>query len=163
MGEPVTIASAIASATPILLKVKDILAKSGIKTEDVAKLTSAVKKGSEDFKSLTGKSVTDIIFKKEQGTDSSSKATYNSKDLAPTDIKDAKTVVEGALALSSGTDVKTIRDMALTVTDKPAPDSPVVTKKPVPASPFEFPKLTQKTLLIGASIVAVILLLRKKA
>lgn len=159
MGEPLTIAGAIASATPILLKAKEILAKSGIKTEDIAKISSAVKKGSEDFKTLTGKSVTDVIFKKDAGTDKTSKASYSSADLVDTAYTDAKKVVEGAVANATGTDISTIRQIAL---DKPLPAEPTL-KKSVPSSPVEFPKLSQKVILIGAGVVALYFILRNKA
>lgn len=155
----VGIAAAVASATPILLQVKNILNKAGIKVEDVAIISNAVKKGTEDFKKLTGHSVTDIVFKKETGTESKSQTVYKKGDVMPLNLTDAKTVVEAAVAKATGTDIATIKDIA--VSEKMAVEPTV--KKATPSSSFEFPKLSQKVILIGATVVALFFVLRKKA
>lgn len=153
----VGIAAAVASATPILLQVKNILDKLGIKPEQAQLLASSVKKGAEGFQNLTGKKVTDVIFKKDSGTDSTSKATYTSKDLQPTNYTDAKKVVEGSIAKATGTDIQTVRDIAN------VPDSPVTPEPKKGMLPIELPKLNQKVILIGASVLALFFILRKKA
>jgi hypothetical protein len=153
----VGIAAAVASATPILLQVKNIFAKLGIKPEQAQLLASSVKKGAEGFQNLTGKKVTDVIFKKDSGTDSTSKATYTSMDLQPTNYTDAKKVVEGSIAKATGTDLQTVRDIAN------VPDSPITPEPKKGMLPVELPKLNQKVILIGAGVVALFFILRKKA
>jgi len=86
IGEPVTISAALASASPIILKVSNVLKKAeGIhnKIEKVTgnKTAQLIKKGAEDFKKITGKSVSDVIFKKNAGK------TSTSTSLEPTDFK----------------------------------------------------------------------------
>ncbi len=86
IGEPVTIAASLASATPIIAKITDVLMKAEKIHNDVEKVTGsktaqAIKKGAEDFKKITGKSVSDVIFKKDAGKTSTSNA------LQPTDFK----------------------------------------------------------------------------
>jgi hypothetical protein len=86
IGEPVTIAASLASASPIIVKVTNVLKKAeGIhnKIEKVTgnKTAQLIKKGAEDFKKITGKSVSDVIFKKNAGK------TSTSTSLEPTDFK----------------------------------------------------------------------------
>ena len=152
----VGIATAVASATPILIQVKSIFAKLGIKPEQLKQISNSVKTGAQGFQTLTGKKVTDVIFKKDTGTDSGSKATYNSTDLQPTNYNDAKKVVEGSIAKATGTDIQTVRDIAN------VPDSPVSPKPKTGMLPVELPKLSQKAILIGAGVVALFFVLRKK-
>ena len=156
----VGIATAIASATPILLQVKSVLAKAGIKTDDLSKINTAVKKGTENFKKLTGKSVTDVIFKKDAGS-SSKQSTYSSDDLQPTETKDAQKVVEGAVANATGTDISTIKNMAI---DTPSLDKAVDTPKGSGLLPnLQIPKGQQKLLLIGGAVLVLFFVLRKKS
>jgi hypothetical protein len=75
IGEPVTVASALAAATPIIVKVSEVLKKAenlakkaeGIQTA-VNNTTSSIDKAKDTFKNLTnGKDLSDIIFKKDAG------------------------------------------------------------------------------------------------
>jgi hypothetical protein len=103
IGEPVTIAAALTSAAPIILKINSLLEKAekisktteGI-TDTVNKTKEAVKKADTGFKKLTGKSITDVVFKKEEGKE----GTKNS--LSPSDVwkvndKEAMQVAEAVV------------------------------------------------------------------
>jgi hypothetical protein len=113
IGEPVTITTALTTAAPIIIKVQDVLDKAeklskaaeGIK-DSVSKTKDAVKKADSGFKALTGKSVTDILFKKEQGQ-SGAKNSLNTSDFStPTDAQ--ATAVATALVSPKGIDKKLI-------------------------------------------------------
>jgi hypothetical protein len=96
IGEPVTISAALASAAPIIAKVQSILKKAedlSNKTEGIKgklnKTKEAVDKANQKFKNITGKSVTDILFKKEAGM-TGSKNSISPDDLSvPTDAQAA--------------------------------------------------------------------------
>ena len=177
IGEAVTAATAIATATPILIKVADVLKKAGVQTpDDIKKLADTVKQGNETFKQITGKNVTDVIFKKDAGV-KTEKASITQDDLQPTTQKDAEKVVTAAVALSTGTDMQTITELkdaplvqkvfptsALPVSDRPLNVTPIVTDKPVavvPPPPM-FNISQRQMLLYGGIAVAAFLLLRKK-
>lgn len=110
IGEPVTIATALASAAPIILKVTDVLKKAGIKPEDVKKVVDASKQANADFEKLTGKKVTDVVFKKDAGK-STNKASISSDDVKPMDNATAEKVVTAAVAKATDVDMKTITDI----------------------------------------------------
>lgn len=86
--EPVTVTAALASATPIIVKVASVL-KEAEKISDSAlkikegfdRTKEAVKQGEDAFKALTGKSPSEIIFQKDAGKDAST------SQLKPTDFK----------------------------------------------------------------------------
>ena len=126
IGEPVTLATAVATATPILIKVKDVLAKSGIKVDELA---SAVTKGKDTFQSLTGKKVEDVIFKKDAGS-TSTRATITASDLSATSNEDAKKIATSSIALATGQPVSTIKEMV----EETATSSMDTLPSPVPAS-----------------------------
>ena len=95
--EPVTVSAALASATPIIVKVANVL-KEAEKASDAAlkikssfdKTSEAVQKGKDAFKSLTGKDVSDVLFKKnEGGTSNTSQLTKNDFS-TPTDSEALK-------------------------------------------------------------------------
>jgi hypothetical protein len=148
VGEPVTIASAIASATPILIKVKDVLAKSGI---DVNEVSKAVTKGKETFQAVTGKKVEDVIFKKDSGV-TSTKTALDKNDLKPTTQEDATRVATSSIAFATGQPIETIKEMVnvqqaktpliaptfVPQMDKPSPREPFVPKgnEPVAFRPW---------------------------
>lgn len=76
IGEIVTITGALATATPIIVKIESVLKsaeKISNKIENVKgkvdKTTEAINKAKKGFKDITGKDVSDIIFKKDQGKD----------------------------------------------------------------------------------------------
>ena len=101
--EPVTITAALASATPIIIKVTDLL-KEAEKISDAAlkiksnvdKTTEAVKKGDQAFKALTGKSVSDIVFKQDAGKSAGSSELKPTDFNTPTD-QEALNVAKGLL------------------------------------------------------------------
>ena len=121
--EPVTVTAALASATPIIVKVADVLKEAEKISDTVNKVTTtvnktqdAINKGNAAFKSLTGKSVSDVIFKKDSGktadtsqltagdfstpTDSEAMAVANSVAKSkPMDNKNLLLIGGGALAL----------------------------------------------------------------
>ena len=101
--EPVTVTAALASATPIITTIV-VLLKEAEKVSDAAlkiksnidQTTAAVKKGDEAFKGLTGKSVSDIIFKKDAGKESGTSQLTPSDFSQPTDAEALK-VANGLL------------------------------------------------------------------
>ena len=80
IGEIVTVTAALATATPIIVKLTDVLSsaeKISNKVENIKgsidKTKSAIDKAKKGFKDITGKDVSDVIFKKDAG----SKTTFN--------------------------------------------------------------------------------------
>ncbi len=74
IGEPVSIAAALTSATPIIVKVSSVLAEAEKASNQIEKITApatktlaAVNQAKQGFEKLTGKKVEDIIFRKEAG------------------------------------------------------------------------------------------------
>lgn len=72
--EPVTVTAALTTAAPIIVKIESLLDKSEKISNAIEKVKStasstkgAVDKAKQGFKALTGKDVTDIIYKKESG------------------------------------------------------------------------------------------------
>lgn len=72
--EPTTTAAALASATPIIVKVSSVLAEAEKISNQVEKISSPVNKtlqavntAKQGFEKVTGKKVEDIIFRKEEG------------------------------------------------------------------------------------------------
>jgi hypothetical protein len=98
IGEPVTIAGALTGAAPIIIKIQSLLDKAekiskateGI-TSTVSKTADAVKKADAGFKALTGKSVSDVIFKKQDGVESD-KNSLSASDITPVSEKDANAI-----------------------------------------------------------------------
>lgn len=98
IGEPVTIAGALTGAAPIIIKIQSLLDKAekiskateGI-TSTVSKTADAVKKADAGFKALTGKSVSDVIFKKQDGVESD-KNSLSASDITPVSDKDANAI-----------------------------------------------------------------------
>lgn len=157
IGEPVTIAASLATATPILIKVADVIKKAGISVESVEKLGQTVTEAKANFKQITGKDVSDVIFKKEAGVESK-KLSYKSSDLQPTSQATAEKVATAALAAGTGTDIATIKEVVAEAGVKPPTGL-----KPIDAKPFNISSMfTNKTVLIGAGVVAAFLILRKK-
>lgn len=156
IGEPVTVASALAAAAPILIKVTDVIKKAGIGVENAEKLTKTVTEAKNNFKQITGKDVTDVIFKKEAGVETK-KLQYKSSDLEPTSQATAEKVATAALAAGTGTDIATIRELIPEAGVKPPNFSPIDSK------PFDLTKVFKnKTVLIGAAAVVAFIILRKK-
>lgn len=152
VGEPVTIAASLASATPILIKVLDVLKKSGIKTEDIDKIAAITKKATNDFQKQTGSKVTDVIFKKQSGVKTEQK-TITSNDLKPTTPKDAEKVVTAAVAQSTGVDAQVIKEIQDAATPSVAPIAPEPLKNMFGKNIFE--GIDNKMLLIGGGALLV--------
>jgi hypothetical protein len=176
VGEPVTIASAIASATPILIKVKAWMAKNGV---DTAKVAKAVETGKSTFQKVTGKKVEDVIFKKDSGVQNS-KMTLSAGDLSATTEATARAIATQAVAMATEVPKETIKEMVAEAESNgtaaqtilpaaPSPDQPMlpalprIITPPVPAKPgFDFKALlTQRNLLIAGGVLAVVYLMRK--
>lgn len=155
VGEPVTIAASLASATPVLLKALDVLKKSGLKTEDVNKIAAITKKATTDFQNLTGRKVTDVIFKKETGVKTEQKA-LTSNDLKPTAPKDAEKVVTAAVAQSTGVDAEVIKE----IKEATAPIAPEPVKSMFGKNIFG--GIDNKMLLIGGGVLVVALFVFKR-
>jgi len=154
IGEPVTLAASLAAATPILIKVADVIKKAGISSETI---TQAVTDAKNNFKQITGKDVSDIIFKKEANVNSN-KLQYKSSDLQPTTDGDATKVAIAALAYGTGTDINTIKEITL----EQALKEPTGVLTPKGGVLPMLPTLNNKTVLLGAAAVAAFLILRKK-
>lgn len=160
IGEPVTIAASLASAAPILLKVKDIFAKAGIKAEDVKKIADVSKKATNDFKNLTGKSLTDVVFKKDAGT-GSNKIAIKPADLEPLPQQTAEKIATAAVAAATGTDIATItevkNDVLATSNAAPVSDTPGggIEQKPKM-------KISNTLIFGGLSVVALVLILANR-
>ena len=104
IGEPVTFTAALASAAPIVIKVSSLLKDAekisnqveGIKST-VDKTTQAVNQAGSTFKSITGKSVSDILYKKDEGKSGDKNSLSESDFSKPTDAQAesvAKSVVK---------------------------------------------------------------------
>jgi hypothetical protein len=98
IGEAVTISSALASATPILVKITAFLAaaeKIADKAEGIAKKAETTSKtidnASKNFESATGVNVKDVIWKKAAGT-TGDKNSFSKDDLKKVDDETAKKV-----------------------------------------------------------------------
>lgn len=156
VGEPVTIAASLASATPVLIKALDIIKKSGIKTEDVEKIAAVAKKATSDFQKTTGLKVTDVIFKKEKGVNTEKKQ-ITSNDIKPTTTQDAEKVVTAAVAQSTGVDTQVIKDIKEAV----APVEPLTSDKPIFGKNI-FGGIDNKMLLLGGGALVVLFLVFKR-
>lgn len=98
IGEAVTISSALASATPILVKITAFLAaaeKVADKAQGLAKkaetTTKTIDNASKNFQKTTGIDVKDVIWKKDAGT-TGTKNSLSKEDLKPVDDETAKKV-----------------------------------------------------------------------
>ena len=98
LGEPVTIAAALASAAPIILKFKEILKSAGISDEEIA---TAASKATANFKQTTGQALNKVIFKAELGIQGSGSKITASNLQDPTEAE-ASRVVKTALVNSTG-------------------------------------------------------------
>jgi hypothetical protein len=153
VGEPVTIATAIATATPLLIQASKFIKSNG---ESVSALTDAINTGKKTFTALTGKKVEDVIFKKDAGANTTSMK-VTADDLQPVSIDTATKVAETGVALATGTDLATIQEMQGAVVTDPRFAPPGTTIK----TPFG--GFTQKTLIIAGAVgLGAYLLTRKK-
>lgn len=103
-----TTTASIASAAPILLKLKDILTKAGINTKDIIEVANKAK---TTFEGVTGKKITDVIFKKDTGLQSTTEQ-INETDIKDTSLADANKIVTAAASNATGVDKETLKDIA---------------------------------------------------
>ena len=116
IGEPVTITSAVASASAILAKIAPYLDKleKAQKTFDKGKaqfdkgkkqFTDAIDKGKKDFQAATGVNITDVIWKKEAGQ-TGSKNSLDASDVKNTSVTDANNVANAIVNKATGGGLK---------------------------------------------------------
>jgi hypothetical protein len=105
------VATTAATAAPILIKAADVIKKLKAAGVDPAKLANQAKQAANTFKDITGKSVSDVIFKKEAGL-TSTKTEIKPSDLSAVDTATATKVATAAVAQGAGVDAKTITDIA---------------------------------------------------
>jgi len=100
IGEVVTVAGSLATAAPIIAKLTTVLEKAekvsnaveNIKGK-VSKTKDAIDKGKAGFKALTGKDVSDVVFKKDSGK-TTTKNMLDKSDLSPTSDADAERIAK---------------------------------------------------------------------
>jgi hypothetical protein len=122
IGEPISISAALATATPIIIKVTDLLSaaeKVAAKAEGIVdKGKGILDKGKDNldktkstfqlaeeaaanFKNTTGIDVKNVLFKKEDGVTGDRNA-INASDLKPTTPADAKRVADAMVQRATG-------------------------------------------------------------
>jgi hypothetical protein len=120
IGEPVTIATALATATPIIIKITDILdkaQKAGEKAEGFKKaaegltkkadsIADTVRDAKNGFEKATGQKVEDILWKKDAGT-TGSKNSLTAADLKETTPQDAQRVADALTGNKKGINLDT--------------------------------------------------------
>ena len=116
IGEPLTITAALASATPIIIKIESILDKAQ-KTADAAnklkttttKVSNTIEQAKKGFEQLTGTKVENVIFKKDAGL-TGDRNGLTTTDLKPTSDADAQRVANAVVSknFGSGFDNKTL-------------------------------------------------------
>lgn len=145
--EPVSTATALASATPVIVIVLETLKKFGINdAEDVKQVADTLKGASEKFTEIVGVSPKDIIFKKDENSGNQN-SLITPKDVKPTSESDARKIVD--TLVSEGTNLR-----------KEVINAEVVKSQ----TGFDFMKyLTAKNVGIGAAIlIGGYLLVKKK-
>lgn len=100
VGEIVTVTGALATAAPIIAKLTTVLEKAEKVSNSVEKIKGkadktkqAIDKAKAGFKQITGKDVSDVIFKKNAGS-TESKSMLSSSDLSQTTDADAERVAK---------------------------------------------------------------------
>ena len=106
------VATTAATAAPILLKAAAIIKKYASKATgiDPTKLLDQAKKAASNFQNLTGKKLTDVIFKKQAGK-TSSETELKPSDLNEVDDATAEKVATAAVAQGAGVDQNTIQEI----------------------------------------------------
>lgn len=107
----VVVATTAATAAPILIKAADVIKKLKAAGVDPAKLASQAKQAATTFKDITGKKVTDVIFKKEAGK-TTTQTDIKPSDLSAVDNTTANKVATAAVAQGAGVSTNTIDDIA---------------------------------------------------
>jgi hypothetical protein len=106
----VVVAATAATAAPILIKAADVIKKLKAAGIDPEKLASQAKKASQTFKDITGKNVSDVIFKKQAGL-TTKQTEIAASDFSEIDTATAEKVATAAVAQGAGVDAKTINDI----------------------------------------------------
>ena len=153
IGEPVTIASALASASVILAKVMPLLSKENLET--TANALKTVNEANDKFKAVTGKNITDVVFKKDSNT-TASKSTIGPGDLQPTNITDATAIAKKVAETQSGLNKTQIEVAMNKELDTTIPKNIVATS---PKSGVDFSKYG--VYILGAGALAYLLLKKK--
>jgi hypothetical protein len=108
-AEPVTTATALASATPIIVIVLETLKKFNINSpEDIKDVANTLKSASDTFTKIVGKSPKDIIFKKDTNS-GSSEAIIKPSDVQDTTNVDARKIVDTLVGQGTNLPVDVIR------------------------------------------------------
>lgn len=106
----VATATTAATAAPILLKAAAIIKKLKAAGVDPTKLLDQAKKAASSFQEITGKKLTDVIFKKQEGKQTT-ETELNPSDLSEVDDATAEKVATAAVAQGAGVDQKTIKEI----------------------------------------------------
>ena len=108
-AEPVTTATALASATPVIVIVLETLKKFNINSsEDIKQVGDTLKTASNTFTKIVGKSPQDIIFKKDAGS-GSNEAIIKPSDVKDTSNVDARKIVDTIVGQGTNLPVDVIR------------------------------------------------------
>jgi hypothetical protein len=148
--EPVSVTTALASAAPIIAKLLSFLKENNIDLETLEKTTQTIKEANAGFKTLTGSSVQDIIFKKDEGQTSNT-AKLSLQDLKPTTMANALTIAKNAAAQTLKVPVSTIEEQ-----------TPVAWENVLQPANVTANKLPKNALLIGGGAALFLLFLANK-
>jgi hypothetical protein len=118
IGEPVSISAALATATPIIVKIQGLLdsaQKVADKVNNVSEKTTSivntVNQAKKGFEAATGRKIEDVLWKKDTGQ-TGNKNALTTNDLKPLTDQEAKKVGDGlaakAFGTSKGIDTKTM-------------------------------------------------------
>ena len=107
----VVVAATAGTAAPILIAAAKIVDKLKAAGVDPAKLLSQAKKASESFKDITGKNVSDVIFKKQNGQ-TTTQTEIKPSDFSEVDTALAEKVATAAVAQGAGVSAETIKNIA---------------------------------------------------
>lgn len=108
IGEPVTIASALATAAPLIIKAQSYLAQAQKISDTVEKVTTkagaiidTVNAAKTGFEKLTGVKISNVLFKKEAGQ-TGDKNSLSTDDVKATTAEDAKRVGDAVVKNATG-------------------------------------------------------------
>ena len=106
------VATTAATAAPILLKAAAILKKYASKATgiDPTKLLDQAKQAAKNFQNVTGKKLTDVIFKKQAGK-TTTETELKPSDLSEVDDATAEKVATAAVSQGAGVDQNTIKEI----------------------------------------------------
>jgi putative IMPACT (imprinted ancient) family translation regulator len=165
IGEPMTVATALATATPILIKVYQEFKKSGV---DVPEAINTVQKASAGFENLTGKKVTDVIFKKDAGV-TTNETKISPASLKPTTMQTATKIVDAVTKVQTGLNTQQLNEAKSQLTLTPTREfnqGPLSVSDVLPKSnqtlkqPIDFKKYTP--FIVGGLVLTYFLFNSKK-